>query len=277
VSLLEIEADDSPADPDVANGDDVVEILAPAAMLRVPTTADSIPPIGNESEIVLIPTDRLRPATDGESAKHDTAVADLHELESVDRSPSTPMEVPPQSTTRQTTPQQAVPSLPDRPVAIEDKPADNEFDALDRPIQRVRADAQTLPGELPPNHSAAKMTEFPPIRHSMGISRSWYGSAFGWAPTALKHQPVYLEDLNAERYGYNCGVVQGLASSALFFGTIPTLPYRTVVHPPWDEQYTLGLDRPGNCVPLRWHRLPWHTGAAIVQAGAIAGVIFLVP
>lgn len=220
--------------------DEDLDILSPSASLHVPTTSDSIPPL---------------PATAPTQANVNSMASQIPQL------PLTP-------STHDSN--ELIPKA--LPSALEDVVA-----ALDKPIERVRADVQTLPGDLPPNHAAAKLLEVTPLRHGTGITRSWYGSHFGWAPTALCHNALYFEEQNAERYGYHFGIAQGLVSGVHFFGTVPTLPYRLTANPPWECLYTLGLDRPGNCVPFRYHRLPWHTGAAIVQAGAMAGIVFLVP
>jgi hypothetical protein len=296
VLLRDIEPDDSSAVPIITSRDDVreeevIDILPPERPLHVPTTADLIPPLVNRPELQA--GDRLASRIENDRpTEGEPAVANLpetpanvvtqqpspvHESESVGSLAlsldDTPLPDPPQ----QRPPPESEIRRSEPAIAGDRGPMEDAFAMLDRPIQRVRADVETLPGELPPNHSAARLAETPAVRHGLGISRNWYGSVFGWAPTALNRNPIYLEDLNAERYGYNFGVLQGVASGVQFFGTIPTLPYRVAANPPWQQIYTLGLDRPGNCVPFRYHRLPWHTGAAIVQAGTIAGVIFLIP
>jgi hypothetical protein len=151
-----------------------------------------------------------------------------------------------------------------------------------RPITQVTANAALPPGLLPEQvgrdandiELAAEMPEVGDPRFAGG----WGDSAFQWSATKLCHGPLYFEEVNLERYGYQChGAVQPLVSGAHFFLTVPTLPYQMTVHPPRECIYTLGHYRPGSRVPWQRHRLPWDARAAAVQAGVTVGLIFLIP
>ena len=151
-----------------------------------------------------------------------------------------------------------------------------------RPITQVTANAALPPGLLPEQvgseagdiEPAADMPQVGDPRFAGG----WGDSAFEWSATKLCHGPLYFEEVNLERYGYQChGAVQPLVSGAHFFLTVPTLPYQMTVHPPRECIYTLGHYRPGSRVPWQRHRLPWDARAAAVQAGVTVGLIFLIP
>jgi hypothetical protein len=65
-----------------------------------------------------------------------------------------------------------------------------------------------------------------------------------------------------------------------FFGTIPVMSYKMALQPPWQCQYTLGYDRPGNDVPYYLHLPPRNrkgVGAAVVQGMVTTGLMFVLP
>ncbi len=106
----------------------------------------------------------------------------------------------------------------------------------------------------------------------------WATTEHYWSATSQRHQPLYFEEVNAERYGYTPAYrLQPLISAGRFFVTIPALPYKMAVDCPRDCAYTLGHDRPGSCGPRRRHRLPYQTRAVLAQTGMIVGLILLIP
>ncbi len=180
-----------------------------------------------------------------------------------------------------------------RPSAEEVNPSEEDVDELDqlegprkwnrilRPITEVTADA-TLPAGLLPDQveheGDAPVAELLPEVGDARLMGGWGDSSYPWSATKSWHRPLYFEEVNLERYGYQCHpVLQPLVSGAHFFLTIPTLPYQATVHPPRECIYTLGHYRPGSCVPWQRHCLPWDARAAAVEAGVIVGLVFLIP
>lgn len=99
-----------------------------------------------------------------------------------------------------------------------------------------------------------------------------------WEPTNLFHNPLYFEDHALERYGHtHCDLLQPFVSVGKFGVQLIGLPYQMALHPPCEQQYTLGWHRPGECVPYRYHLPPWNTKAAITAGAAYTGLIFLIP
>ena len=132
-------------------------------------------------------------------------------------------------------------------------------------------------GELPTDVAAHCADQIPPTGDSR-LYGGWRCTEHHWSATCMRHRPLYFEEINAERYGYTVSYcLQPVISAARFFGTIPALPYKMVVECPRRCTYPLGHYRPGSCVPRRWHRLPWHLGAAVVETGFIAGLILIIP
>ena len=98
-----------------------------------------------------------------------------------------------------------------------------------------------------------------------------------WTASALCHKPLYFEEVQVERYGHTAGIVQPFISGAHFFVNIAFLPYNMGINPPNECQYALGYYRPGNCAPWLMPPVPLSIRGAAVQAGAVAGVIAIIP
>lgn len=149
-----------------------------------------------------------------------------------------------------------------------------------RPITQITVDAALPAGLLPAQTRDAEQIadNGPPMFGDRRLAGGWAENDFRWSATMFCHRPLYFEEVNLERYGYQChGAVQPFVSGAHFFLTIPALPYLTTAQPPSECIYTLGHYRPGNRVPWRRHLPPCDARAAGVQAGMVVGLVFLIP
>lgn len=144
-------------------------------------------------------------------------------------------------------------------------------------ITELRARITPSEGDLPIDHATPRFALEPVRYHGYGMERGWSGSSFAWNNPGVCHQPLYYQDLNLERYGYHYGCAQTFVSSVKFLADTALLPYKAVCYPYCDCYYTLGYDRPGNCVPYRCYRLPLRTDAAAVLTGVGVGLFFLAP
>ncbi len=156
-----------------------------------------------------------------------------------------------------------------------------KWDRILRPITEVTADA-TLPAGLMPDQveheGDVPRAEMMPEVGDPRLMGGWGDNVFNWSAAKSWHHPLYFEEVNLERYGYQCHpLAQPFVSGAHFFLTVPTLPYQMTVHPPQECIYTLGHYRPGSCAPWQRNRLPWDPRAAAVEAGVVVGLVFLIP
>jgi len=178
-------------------------------------------------------------------------------------------------------PVQVVPETPAADVAAQEQSSPRVIRGF-RPITQLTANAALPPGVLPDQVEPPPGQPQPEPMREVGDMRfegGWAESNYPWSATCLCHAPLYFEEINLERHGYQCNpVIQPLVSGAHFFLTVPTLPYQLTVHPPRECIYTLGYYRPGDCVP--WRRqcpFPWDPRAAAVEAGFAVGLVFLLP
>lgn len=108
--------------------------------------------------------------------------------------------------------------------------------------------------------------------------RSFPDVAMCWSAPDTKYYPLYFQDPALERYGHtHHHLIQPVISSARFSGQLVMMPYQMVIDPPWDLQSPLGWYRPGDVVPKLRYPFPWNTKAAIVEAAAVTGFIYLIP
>lgn len=97
------------------------------------------------------------------------------------------------------------------------------------------------------------------VRTSAGMSgydAEWMHSSYAWVTPTFYHRPLYFEQPNLERYGIGKRrVLQPVYSAAHFFGSIGLLPYKLLTQHPGEHVYTLGNNRPGDCVPYQGRTL----------------------
>jgi|GEM_PF-4507117 len=107
--------------------------------------------------------------------------------------------------------------------------------------------------------------------------RDWLNYSYRWDAPGFYNKPLYFEQVNLERYGYNWGAFQPFVSGAQFFVKVPLLPYMMTVHPPCEHVYALGYYRPGSCAPYQINWPEVRLDAAIVEGAFITGLVFLIP
>lgn len=160
------------------------------------------------------------------------------------------------------------------PVAAEEV-APPAVDGTTTPMQALGVNIALPAGRLP-DDVARSVYDHAPLAGN--LPRPWPSQVYHWEAPATRHQPLYFEEINAERYGYSRNwVAQPFVSTAHFFGTIPALPYLMAADCPWECQYTLGHYRAGSCPPWRRHCWPCDGVAMAAEAGTIAGLILLLP
>jgi hypothetical protein len=110
------------------------------------------------------------------------------------------------------------------------------------------------------------------------LRQPWSPSCLNWAASELAHQPLYFDDQPLERYGQSiCPLVQPAISAALFYGTLPVLPYKVGLDHPHACVSTLGYYRIGTCAPCTHQCLPFSWKGAFLESGAWVGLVFLLP
>lgn len=147
------------------------------------------------------------------------------------------------------------------------------FDDDIKPLSATRTHLQPPPGEMPRDYAEEQFESTPVVFGGSLEDRRPTGLVYFWEASALCFQPIYIEDVNLERYGYSHGVLQPFVSAIHFFGTIPLLPYKMGMHPESECIYTLGYYRPGTPCPYQTSRLGWSWRGAVCEAAFIGAII----
>lgn len=139
---------------------------------------------------------------------------------------------------------------------------ENEQALFERIRQEKRGEGE-FPAEqpitgtlLPRTFSATVATEFPPY---------------------VVYQPLYFQQINAERYGWELGVFQPIVSTAQFYGDVLLFPYKVAVDPPWKCEANRGYALPGDAEPLRFLTMPFSWRGVAAEAGAAVGASAIFP
>ncbi len=144
-------------------------------------------------------------------------------------------------------------------------------------VSQISLNIKPQAGPLPDDRAQVAFAPLGETVHLPGTARNVRGHTKYWQASLLNHQPLYFEDINLERHGYSYGVLQPVVSGTQFFATLPALPYLMTAQPPQTTRYTLGETRPGNHASYIYQYPPLNADAAIVQAGVVTGLYFIIP
>ena len=133
------------------------------------------------------------------------------------------------------------------------KPSPEELARWSKPIEAIQIRAPKSEGPLPMDGATAL---YQAQQENPSAPRPWTCDSFCWTPSELAYQPLYFDDVPLERYGQTaCPLLQPAISGALFFGTVPLMPYKMIVDPPCECVSDYGLYRPGSPTPCVRQRL----------------------
>lgn len=149
-----------------------------------------------------------------------------------------------------------------------------EGETLFKPISQIRTVLRHDGDRLPPDCTSDFFAE-----EVVGTGSRFSSEIdFHWLPTNFFHMPAYLDDVPLERYGQSqLPILQPIISGSKFILQIPILPYKMGVDPVHSCVSTYGHRPPGDCVPCIRQTMPREVDAALVQAAATVGLVFLLP
>lgn len=84
----------------------------------------------------------------------------------------------------------------------------------------------------------------------------WENRIYTWSAPHFYHQPLYFQQINLERYGVGSRpIVAPIQSAAHFYGSMALWPAKMIWNWPTESVYSLGHQRPGDCV--NYQRCTW--------------------
>lgn len=84
----------------------------------------------------------------------------------------------------------------------------------------------------------------------------WENRIYTWSAPHFYHQPLYFQQINLERYGVGSRpLVSPIHTAAHFYGSMALWPAKMIWNWPTESVYSLGHQRPGDCV--NYQRCTW--------------------
>lgn len=162
-------------------------------------------------------------------------------------------------------------SGPNAPIELKTKcPTAEDLKPIDKILLNIQPDADAVVKGSLPNECT--------IGHRPFVPRNWEATNFAWTAASLCNKPLYFQQVQVERYGHTWGpILQPVLSAGTFFVEIPLLPYSMGLYPPNECMYALGYYRPGSCAPYMIDPFPLSVRGALVEAGAVAGAVAILP
>ncbi len=149
-------------------------------------------------------------------------------------------------------------------------------------LDRLRKDEKEA-GRDPFAKYKADLT-FPPMP-SVGGGVAYQPKTIDYPPMRVNHEPLYLvhrrlhfEEKNAERYGWDLGIIQPLVSAAYFYKDILLWPNSLasgVAYGFWDTN--VGKCLPGSPTPYMLYPPGLTITGSVVEGLFITGVAFAIP
>ena len=131
--------------------------------------------------------------------------------------------------------------------------------------------------QLPPSEKVRELLTrpFPP-----SAPRSVTGTApspLFLEPSYVVHRRLMFEEKNAERYGWNLGIIQPAVSAAYFYKDLLIYPMKLASN--LGERYdaSAGKAMPGSPVPYLFYPPELTFGGVVLGSTAILGTVFLLP
>jgi hypothetical protein len=106
--------------------------------------------------------------------------------------------------------------------------------------------------------------------------RAWPQRDLQVEPNFVCYDPLLFEQKNAERYGWDLGILHPILSAGEFFADIVTLPYHIAMDP-CRKECSAGYCLPGDPTPLLLYPPELSLTGAVGEAGTILALIAIFP
>jgi hypothetical protein len=137
-----------------------------------------------------------------------------------------------------------------------------------------RIEQQHLQG---PEHDRVEFPEEPPVSTEQYKARTFPRVTELVEPNYLCYKRLYFEQLNAERYGWDLGIIHPIVSAGIFYWDLVTLPYHMGTEPFRKYECSAGYCLPGDPVPLLLYPPEFSVTGTVLEAGAIVSLFAIFP
>lgn len=146
-------------------------------------------------------------------------------------------------------------------------------------VFRVESEEELLARLRKENPNIADRIHFPKTALSgepLAV-RAWAPRAALVEPNFVCYRPLYFEDKNTERYGWDFSIFQPIVSTGKFYLDLATLPYQMGAHPPWRCECNTEYFLPGDPAPYLLYVPPPSVLGTALQVGTVVGGIAIFP
>jgi hypothetical protein len=138
--------------------------------------------------------------------------------------------------------------------------------------ERMRQEARERP--VP---ERIQFPEEPVISREKYARRHFPAADMKVEPSYLCYSRLYFEERNAERYGWDLGIVQPVVSAGAFFWDVATLPYHLATDPCRFYDSNAGQCLPGDPVPYLLYPPELSMTGAVAEAGTVFALLAIFP
>jgi hypothetical protein len=107
--------------------------------------------------------------------------------------------------------------------------------------------------------------------------RAWPARSTFLVPYVVCYNPLYFEEKNTERYGWDWSIFQPIVSTGAFYADVIIFPYNFGVQPCWDCECNSGYALPGDPMPYHFYLPPFSWKGALLEAGVIGAGFAVLP
>jgi hypothetical protein len=163
------------------------------------------------------------------------------------------------------------------PVTIQLEPP-----GLERLAQSVQSDAQLMERIRQENRERKTPERIvfpsdPVLSLDTYNGRKWSPTRLEVAPYYVCHGRLYFQQINAERYGWDLGVIHPVVSGMVFLWDFVTWPYQLAKEPCRCFDYNSGWCLPGDPVPLLLYPLQVSATGFVAEVGTILTLVAVFP
>jgi hypothetical protein len=117
----------------------------------------------------------------------------------------------------------------------------------------------------------------PVVTREKYTPRTFPASSLLVEPNYVCYGRLYFQERNSERFGWDLGMVQPLVSAGVFYFDVATLPYQWGANLCKGPACSAGQCLPGDPVPYMLYPPNLSVTGAVMETGAIAGLLAVFP
>jgi len=195
------------------------------------------------------------------------------------------LETPPRQLVQETTPQSQkypVPALPrlntdestELIIPLE-PPGPQRLFRLDSEVSMMERMRQE--GRERQNPERITFPEEPVVSRAPYAGRNFPGALATAEPNYVLHRRLFFEERNAERYGWDLGIMSPVIAAGAFYWDLALLPYQVGELPFRRFESNAGKCLPGDAVPYQLYPPVMSLSGAALEAGVIVALFAIFP